>query len=424
MGKRVEAICVAAVLLVNLILPLYDVNAESKPVYSINPSSKTYRNNMMNFTTYNSHTKHYYLLRSYLERLEQKGGGTLVLKKGTYTISNTLYVPSNVTIKMEDGVKVMKGNKTGTSMFASAKSIFQLIRPTKSSKRSVYGQYNGEKNISLIGEGSVIIDMKYEKDGIAIIMGHNKNIKVENIHFKNMHSGHFIEMDASEDVAIRKNSFTDSKASENVNKEAINLDTPDKNTNGWSQAWSTYDKTPNKNVIIENNHFKNLDRAVGTHKYSEGKYHDNIVIRNNIIEKTRSDAIRVMNWSNAEIKNNIIKDVENGKAGTRGILASGATNPTFKKNTFQKVGRTIQFMAWKNSGPGSTYKTTYNRLNKKNKKDLTNNIAIDTDETFIRINNSYNEYILNTEKIDLVGQENALKRGMNKFIPLFYADRA
>ncbi|CAH0239003.1 hypothetical protein SRABI96_02878 [Peribacillus sp. Bi96] len=51
-------------------------------------------------------------------------------------------------------------------------------------------------------------------------------------------------------------------------------------------------------------------------------------------------------------------------------------------------------------------------------------MAIETDETFIRINNSYNEYILNTEKIDLVGQENALKRGMNKFIPLFYADRA
>jgi hypothetical protein len=36
------------------------------------------------------------LLRSYLERLEKNGGGKLILKKGTYKITNTLYIPSNV----------------------------------------------------------------------------------------------------------------------------------------------------------------------------------------------------------------------------------------------------------------------------------------------------------------------------------------
>ncbi|MBB2482260.1 hypothetical protein H5P36_18965 [Bacillus sp. APMAM] len=33
----------------------------------------------------------------------------------------------------------------------------------------MYGSYNGEKNISFIGEGTVKVDMKYMKDGIAII---------------------------------------------------------------------------------------------------------------------------------------------------------------------------------------------------------------------------------------------------------------
>ena len=402
MRKKARLLCIAIMLLVSAALPMYSAEAASKPTYTISPASKTYKNNMMNFSTYNTHTKHYYLLRSYLEQLEKKGGGTLVLKKGTYTISNTLYVPSNVTIKMKDGVKLVKGKKTGTSQFVAAKSMFQLIRPSKASKKGVYGKYNGEKNISFIGEGKATIDMKYVKDGIAIIMGHNKNIKVENIQFKNMYSGHFIEMDASENVVVRKNTFIDSKASQNVNKEAINLDTPDKSTQGWSQTWSNFDKTANKNVTIENNTFKNLDRAVGTHKYSEAKYHDKVVIQKNKIEKTRSDAIRVMNWSNAQIKNNTIKNVENGKADTRGILASGAINPTITNNTFQKVGRTVQMMAWKNSGPGSNYRVTYNELSKQNKQDLANNIAKDTAEPFIRINNQYNEFLLNTERIFLV----------------------
>lgn len=402
MRKKVRILCMAIMLLVSGLIPIYSAEAASKPTYTITPDSKTYKSNMMNFSTYNTHTKHYYLLRSYLEQLEKKGGGTLVLKKGTYTISNTLYVPSNVTIKMKDGVKLVKGKKTGTSQFVAAKSMFQLIRPSKASKKGVYGKYNGEKNISFIGEGTATIDMKYIKDGIAIIMGHNKNIKVENIQFKNMYSGHFIEMDASDHVLIRNNTFIDSKASENINKEAINLDTPDKSTQGWSQTWSKFDKTANKNVTIENNTFKNLDRAVGTHKYSEAKYHDKVVIQNNKIEKTRSDAIRLMNWSNAQIKNNTIKNVENGKVDTRGILASGAINPTIKNNTFQKVGRTVQLMAWKNSGPGSAYKVTYNELSKQNKEDLKNNVAKDTAETFIRINNQYNEFLLNTERIFLV----------------------
>jgi hypothetical protein len=298
--------------------------------YTISPSSKPFNTKMLKFSTYNQYTKHYYLLRSYLEQLEKKGGGTLVLKSGTYTITNTLYVPSNVTIRLKNGVKLVKGNKTGTSKFKAAHSMFQLIRPSKAAKKGVYGGYKGEKNISFIGEGNATIDMKYFKDGIAVIAGHNSNVKIENIRFQNMKSGHFIELDASENVVIKNNEFVDSLPSTNKNKEAINLDTPDRTTLGWSQKWSKYDKTPNRNVIIEGNIFRNLDRAIGTHKYSEGKFHDKIVIRNNQIEKTRQDAIRVINWSNAVIENNFIRNVAGGSGIYRGILASGALNPMFR----------------------------------------------------------------------------------------------
>ena len=115
----------------------------------------------------------------------------------------------------------------------------------------------------------------------------------------------------------------------------------------------------------------------------------------------RSDAIRVMNWSNATIEKNVIKNVDSENPGTRGILASGAINPTFTNNTFQNVGRTIQFIAWKNEGPGSQYPITYNQLSEANKQALTTNQAINTAERIIRINNTYNEYSQNTEKVPL-----------------------
>jgi hypothetical protein len=86
-------------------------SAASKPTFSITPSSPTYKNVMTNYSTYNKYTKQYYVLRSYLEELEKRGGGTLILNSGTYTILNTLYVPSNVTIRFKNGVKMIDPEK-------------------------------------------------------------------------------------------------------------------------------------------------------------------------------------------------------------------------------------------------------------------------------------------------------------------------
>lgn len=381
------------VLGIGLFTPFNQVEAKGSPTYTISPNSNTYDGKFLNYSTLNTKTKHYYLIRSYLERLEETGGGTLVLNKGTYTVTNTLYVPSNVTIKLKNGAKIIKGKDSGTNQFGASKSIFQFVRPSLSGKSGVYGGYSGEKNISIIGEGQATIDLNHDKDALAVVAGHNQNIKIENIDFRNMYSGHFIEIDATKDAVIRNNTFMNSKASSGLNKEAINIDTPDKSTLGWSQKWSTFDKTPNKHMIIENNHFYNLDRAIGTHKYSSEKYHDEMIIRNNTIEKMRSDAIRVMNWSNSIIENNTIRNVHPSSANNnRGILVSGAINPTFKNNIFIDMPRAMQFMVWKNSGGGSEYPITYNELSSKNIDDLKTNTIIGYEEDFIRINHEYNKF--------------------------------
>ena len=285
-----------------------------KPTYTLTTKTKVLDTKMKRFSTYNSKTKTYYLLRSYLEKLEKTGGGKLVLKKGTYTVTNALYVPSNVTIQLEDGVEIVKGNDTGVENMLPSNSIFQFIRPSKANKKHVYGKFNGEKNIKLIGKGDATIDINYEFQSLGIVMGHNSNITIDHIQFKNMNGGHFIEMDASNHVVVKNSSFTSSQHWEDHDKEGINLDTPDLTTQGFTHDWSKYDKQANNDVLITNNVFDGLDRAIGTHKYSEGSLHKKVVIRNNTIQNMRSDAIRVMNWSSPIIEKNsftAIGDINN-----------------------------------------------------------------------------------------------------------------
>ncbi|MCG5104711.1 right-handed parallel beta-helix repeat-containing protein [Oceanobacillus alkalisoli] len=387
-----KVLLILSLLTLWIILPTQAVETKAE-TYTISPSSDPFNENFMNDSTYNKKTKHYYLLRSYLEQLEETDGGALILEKGTYLISNVLFVPSNVTIKLENGVKIVNGNDTGIANVEADQSIFQLIRPSRGKKEGVYGEYGGEKNISIIGYGSATIDLNFEKDAIAIIAGHNQNIRIENIHFQNMYSGHFIEIDATKNAVITNNKFINSKQSPTEIKEAINIDTPDKLTQGWSSKWSTFDKTPNSNLTIEDNLFYNLDRAIGTHKYSGGKYHEQIIIRDNKIEKMRQDAIRVLNWRNSTIENNLVKNVEPGENNAnRGIMASGAINPTFQHNVFENIPRPMQFIAWKNSDPGSEYAITYNELSEENKFALATNTIVNDEEDFIRINPKYKKY--------------------------------
>ncbi|MFW5629237.1 MAG: right-handed parallel beta-helix repeat-containing protein [Acetivibrio ethanolgignens] len=391
--------------------------AAEKPTYTVSPGSAPYKKTYTNYTTYNKYTKHYYVLRSYLEQLEKKGGGTLVLKKGTYNISNTLYIPSNVTIQLKDGVVINKTTKTGTKKFPASGTIFQCISPKKASKEGSVSGYNGAKNIKLIGEGKAVIDLKYVEGAIAVVMGHNQDISVSGITFRNMKNGHFIEMDAAWKVLVENCTFQNHQASPKKNKEAINLDTPDKNTDGFHEIWTTYDCTPNKDVTIQNNTFLSLERAIGTHKYSENQLHANIRILNNTIDGCEQDAIRVMNWDSPVIEGNRISNVAGGTGKYRAILASGVKNPVFMNNTIANVARPIQIMPWKNSGAGESYGIIYNELSEENIAAMQKNTLINVSENFIRYNTIYKEFVTGSYKyyIDLAISEKSMDK--SSYIP-------
>lgn len=376
------------------------IAATKKKTYTIGPTSKPC-DKSDRFTTYNKYTKQYYAIRSYLEKLEKEGGGTLVLKKGTYTIPNTLYIPDNTIVRLSKGVVIKKGTKTGTKKFKPAATIFSFCRTRDKDKKGAISKYNGVKNAQLIGEGKPIIDLAYSEGALAVAIGHTQNIKVKGIQFKNMNTGHFIELDASKDVSITNCTFMNHKDSYSNGKEAINIDTPDKSTEGFNVIWSAQDKTPNTNVKITKCTFKDLERAIGTHKYSGGKYHTKIEITNNKISGCDNDAIRVMNWKEVTMKDNTIQNVGKRGDGKRGILVSGASKITIVNNVFNNVSRPMQFIAWKNTGNGSQYKITYNKLTAKEMEALKQNKISQTDEKFVRINSTYNEYVKDTVKVPI-----------------------
>lgn len=376
----------------------WEIYVTSEKDFTITDRSETFQNRYTNYSTYNEYTKPYYVLRSYLEHLERLGGGTLTLEPGTYKITNALYVPSNVTIKLKDGVTILKTNKTGVDHMISSGSIFQFVAPTMANVEGAYGGYEGERNIKLIGEGTAIIDLNFIDDVLAIALGHNTDVVISGITFQNMKGGHFIELDASKNVTIENNHFRGHKISKTGIKEAINIDTPDKTTEGFNFIWTKHDCTPNKDIMIRNNVFDDVERAIGTHKYSGGKYHENIQIINNEISNTKSDAIRSINWKKPIIKGNKIKNVAGGEGSFRAILASGIINPVITENTFSNVARPIQIMPWKNSGPGSQYDITYNTVSVEDIITMLKNELFNVKERFIRVNQTYNVFNNDTKK--------------------------
>lgn len=329
--------------------------------YTVGASSKPYAGNYMKNPNYNSRTRQYFMLKSYLDLLERLGGGELRLKRGTYNLWKPLYIPSNTTIRFDDGV-VMRNSVAE----ANNHGIFVLANATDMDNGKKYTKYNGAHDIKLIGTGTVIFDKEYRKH-TALLIGHTQNILIDGITFKNMRGdSHFIELDASKNVEIKNCTFTGYK-DVGIGKEAINLDVPDKKTEGFSGTFSSMDKTPNNGISIHDNKFKNLPSALGTHMYTYGSAHSNISIVNNQIENCGYDGIRVLNWKNSVVKNNKITKVRattknKEEGGALAIEMRGANNVEVSGNT---VTNSDRFMVIKVACyDDNMYDPVYNKINK------------------------------------------------------------
>lgn len=320
--------------------------------FRITPETTPYRGHYetsSNYTANNGQAKTYFMMRSYMEQLEYAGGGTITVAPGTYLLSHSVCIPSNVTINFEDGVKIQKVKAANTNM-ATNKTMFELVPPSKEGIKNSVSGYNGSQNVTLQGNGSTIFDCAYTLNAMAVVMGHAQNVTIRNIAFTNENGSHFVELNSSKNVTIENCSFTDFKIYDNKShKEAINIDTTDSNNNGFNYEWSTHDRTACDTVMINNCMFTNIGVAAGSHTYSVAMndvntqvYHENITFQNCKISQTYNAGIRMLNWRNAVIKDNQFLGIQgledNKNYNYTCVLVKGAVNPTITGNTFEKAG--------------------------------------------------------------------------------------
>jgi hypothetical protein len=207
-------------------------------------------------------------------------------------------------------------------------------------------------------------------------------------------------MDANSGSTISNNRFIDTQPSYRGRDEAINLDVPNRLTRGLTADWSAYDSTPNRNITISENEFQDVDRAIGSHQFVRNVYHEGIRVVNNVIRRSRSDAIRMWNWRNARIVGNTFDTVTGttDERPLRAILGTGVIDPIIEGNVFMRTGRAMQFFPDMNATNAIEENgVSYNSFSQDSLASLSRNMGIelnprDVDQDgnyFIRINNEY-----------------------------------
>ncbi len=328
--------------------------------YTVSPDKLPCKKKYRREATYNEKTRQYYMLRSYIEKIGRGGGGTLILKKGTYKIPCTLYLPSKITLKLKNGVKIWKTGKTGTKKLKSSPYLFQTVSAAKAEKKRKTAAYKASKNVTIQGSGTVVINMRNQKEASAIYAGHANTVSVSNIRFKNKYGGNYIWIEGSKNVTIKKCNFYKGTALSGLaNQMAVRLETINSSVNTFREKWSRLDNTANKTVKISSCNFYDQEIGVGTTKHVRtGKaviYQTGVTVTGNVFKNPVNNAIYAGCWDKPSItKNTMKRDSANGKINVY-IAGYGVTNPAITGNSFKNCNYTMSFGNSVNVGQGSAY---------------------------------------------------------------------
>ena len=351
------------------------------------PCSSTYRQKPY----YNKKTKHYYMLQSYLDRLSSTGG-TLKLKKGTYSIPGTLYVPSNVKIECKNGVKLKKTTATGTKKFKATKFMFQTVSEQKAKTKQTVGKYTASQNVSIQGSGTVTIDMGKVSGGTAVYAGHASGLTIKGIRFKNKKGGSYVWIEGSQNVTVTGCTFmrgTDRSGLKN--RMDIRLETINKTINDFSGKWSKLDNTKNKKIQIQNNTFTKPDIGIGTTKSVVVKtstktteYNQtSISITGNIFTNTKKAAVYAVLWKKPTIKSNTIKLTTGNGRTSAALYGYGVNEPSVTSNKISGCKYAAIFDQAQNSGKGKSFPAVLSVVGTSSMNKLSSNTVSDLSHYYV-----------------------------------------
>lgn len=334
--------------------------AVEKKSYTVSPRSLPYKKKFVKQKEYNSLTRQYFMLRSYIEKLGAQGGGTLTLKKGTYRVPCTLYVASNITINLKNGAKIVKTTQTGVHSLTPTNFLFEMVSGTKAKKTRAIGGYGASANVKITGEKNSVIDLGNAKARTGIYVGHATDISVQGITFKNRKGGNYIWIESSRTINVSGCTFQEGKTGSGIkSRMAVRLENIEPLDDTYPEKWGKYDKTVNQTIRVDGCTFKKPQIAVGTSICSADgttdkpvtRYQTGIQITNNTITGYTSYAIYARGWSGAVITGNKITKGTAEKKAAAGVYGGAVISPKITGNTFSGCEYAVHFKNISSYGP-------------------------------------------------------------------------
>lgn len=255
---------------------------------------------------------------------------TVVIPEGTYEMNHSLYVYPNTTI-VATGAKLVKQDKYGAMIEAKLSNDD--------------GGYDGNSNITIDGgtwDSKPTISLTEGTETFRFI--HCNNITIKNATLCNVPvASHLIVFAGVQNGVVDNCKFygygTNWRTAKTP-KEAVQLDTVHSITEVPTQQEDeilNWDDLPCDNITITNSEFYNFSRGIGSHTAVAGRFHTNVVIKNNNFHDLSDSAIRLYNYKDTTVSGNTIDNAIAGVLAYTYIEAKNMDNAYLTPNN-NKVG--------------------------------------------------------------------------------------
>ena len=227
---------------------------------------------------------------------------TVIIPQGSYLISGTIHMYSNLTLYAEGAVL--------TKSCTDKHVVLRLGDDILSA-----GGYDGYHNITI--EGGTW-DLNYpvveDKEGtggfVGFRIGHARHVTVKNVTFLNNLKSHFLELAGTEDVTVTGCTFRGYwQEYEGGGQECIQLDAC---LDYIFPGYQPFDGAVCENIRITDNVFEDVFAGVGSHSMIYDRPYRNIVIQGNTFRNVKKRAVWCLNYVDSAVEDNIIENAGGG----------------------------------------------------------------------------------------------------------------
>ena len=250
-------------------------------------------------------------LQAAIDKVWKQGRGTVFLYPGFYNIS-ALTMRDGVTLRMYSGFTDAREGYTAelAEKVKNGEVTVLTVARILNTRMKDFGR-NGSSNFTISGG---VLDNN-QAQHTKIFLGLCKGVTIENMVFKDINNGHFIQITGCENVTVCNCIFAGYKWSGNFNAETIQIEQshPGAHLSDYENAPVRFEQGEIfgcKNITIDSCYFGPSDElpghhiAIGHHGTSHEAVADNLKITNNVFDRPTYAAIRFANVTNVDISGN------------------------------------------------------------------------------------------------------------------------